>query len=84
MKELTKTLGRPSEYTEETTDEICRLLSEGRSLKSICEIEGMPDRGSVYNWLIKYPIFFNKYARARDVQADILADSLIQQTMWLV
>ena len=80
MQEIThKRRGQPTKYSKELTDKICNLLTEGKSLKSICDMKDMPDRTSVYSWLLQYPEFFNSYARARDIQADVLADTLIQE-----
>jgi hypothetical protein len=37
----------------------------------------MPDRSTVYDWLLRHPEFADQYARARDEQADTLADEII-------
>jgi hypothetical protein len=37
----------------------------------------MPDRATVYRWLLEQPAFCDKYARAREEQADTLADEII-------
>jgi hypothetical protein len=38
---------------------------------------GMPSHASVYLWLLQKPEFSDKYARARDEQAETLADEII-------
>ncbi len=66
-----------STYTTQMADIICIRLSEGESLKGIVRSEGMPDRATVYRWLLEQPAFCDKYARAREEQADTLADEII-------
>jgi hypothetical protein len=66
-----------STYTTQMADIICIRLSEGESLKEIVKAEGMPDRATVYRWLLEQPSFCDKYTRAREEQADTLADEII-------
>lgn len=66
-------IGRPSIYTEELADEICRRLANGESLRKICtggEFDGIPGEATVYRWLNDNLRFREKYARAREIQAD--------------
>jgi len=37
----------------------------------------MPDRSAVYDWLLRHPEFADQYTRAREEQADTLADEII-------
>ena len=37
----------------------------------------MPDRTVVYDWLLRHAEFANQYTRAREEQADTLADEII-------
>ena len=37
----------------------------------------MPDRATVYRWLLEQPVFCDMYTRAREEQADTLADEII-------
>jgi len=66
-----------STYTTHMADIICIRLSEGESLKEIVKSEGMPNRATVYRWLLEQPAFCDKYTRAREEQADTLADEII-------
>ena len=66
-----------STYTKQMADIICIRLSEGESLKEIVRSEGMPDRATVYRWLLEQPQFCDMYTRAREEQADTLADEII-------
>lgn len=67
-------MGRPSSFTQEIADTICRRIAEGESLRQICRDRGMPDRVTVIRWKNDNPEFRNQYARAREDQADTYAD----------
>jgi hypothetical protein len=69
-------MGRPSEYTPEVGITLCVQLVEGKSLRSICRQEGMPGLSTVFQWLAAHPEFAEQYARAREAQADTLADEI--------
>lgn len=72
-----KKLGRPTRYTEELAAEILTRIAEGESLRRITMEPGMPSHASVYLWLLQRPDFSDKYARARDEQAETLADEIL-------
>lgn len=75
--ELAKpTIGRPSSFTQEKADEICDLLSDGKSLRSVCAMEGMPPKITVLRWLRTNEDFRVQYARAKDESADSHADDI--------
>jgi hypothetical protein len=69
--------GRPSSFTEDRAAEICARLVEGESLKSICRDEKMPDIKTVYLWMAQNEIFLHQYTKAREDQADTLADEIL-------
>ncbi len=73
-----KKLGRPSDFTQELADLICERLSDGESLRSICQGEEMPNKATVFRWLAARPDFSDQYARAREVQAETMADDILQ------
>ena len=75
-KEETK-LGRPSSYTDQMANIICIRLAEGESLNKICKDENMPDKATVFRWLAVSAEFCDKYARARELQAETQFDELI-------
>ena len=72
-----KKIGRPTVFTRQVADIICIRISEGESLKSITLDEEMPDRATVYRWLAADPAFCDMYTRAREDQADTLADEIM-------
>lgn len=69
--------GRPTDYTQETADIICERLADGESLRTICDDADMPARSTVFRWLSLHKEFSDQYARAKEVQAEVLADELI-------
>lgn len=75
----TKALGRPSSFTQEIADAICERLSNGESLRSICLAEDMPAKSTVFSWLAdeQHAAFRTKYALAREAQADVLVDEMV-------
>lgn len=76
-KEEKSKLGRPSIFTQELADRICAELSEGKSLRTVCSEEGMPDKSTVFNWMRTQPTFLDQYARAKQESADALAEEII-------
>jgi hypothetical protein len=70
-------IGAPTIYNNHIASVICTRIAEGESLREIVKDAGMPDRSTVYDWLIRHPIFADQYTRAREEQADTLADEII-------
>lgn len=70
---------RPSTFTSELGDDICRRLAAGESARQICRDEGMPAMSTLMKWLNDSDKvqFSEQYARARDCQADFYADEII-------
>lgn len=70
-------MARPSSYCAETTDTICDLLAHGKSLVTICKLDTMPHYSTVMDWIAKHPEFAEKYARAREAQAEYMAEEIL-------
>jgi hypothetical protein len=68
---------RPSEYSQEVADLVCERIADGESLRSICQADEMPNKATIFRWLAAHAAFSDQYARARDAQADALADEII-------
>lgn len=66
-----------SPYDGGTFDIICERIANGESLKSICTDEGMPDKATVFRWLSANEAMRDKYALAREAQADALFDDIL-------
>ena len=75
-----KTTGRPTKFNQQTADLICMMLSEGMSLRQILKADtvgALPAQSTIYEWLIRHPLFAEQYARAREEQADTNADEIL-------
>jgi len=70
-------MGRPSIFTQEIADAICDKLADGESLRKICLADDMPGKATVFRWLAADKTFQDQYARAREAQADTLADEIL-------
>jgi len=74
-----KKTGRPQVYTDELARRICGHIADGKSLRTIEKLPGMPTRHTVRKWLDETqkttfrPSFLVQYARARQEAADTLA-----------
>lgn len=71
-------MGRPSDYTEDMATAICAEISSGRSLRSICDDDGMPDKATIFRWLAANETFRDQYARARETQADAMLEEILE------
>ena len=74
--------GRPSKYTIKLADEICERLSSGESLNAISKDDHMPHRVNIMRWLLNtdnkgFDGFRTKYALAREIQYQNMADDLL-------
>lgn len=72
-------VGAPSMYSEELAQEICRHIADCVSLRTIAAMEGMPDVATIMRWLADEtkPEFREQYARAREAQADKMAEDIL-------
>jgi hypothetical protein len=70
--------GRPTKYTKDLADKIClKIATSSQGLSSICEYEDIAV-STVFEWLKDKKEFSEQYARAREAQADFLADEIIE------
>lgn len=73
-----KPTGRPSAFTPSLAERICAELVEGKSVREICVADDMPGCSTVYRWLQSNETFREQYVRAREVQAERLAEEIIE------
>lgn len=71
--------GRPSKYSAELAAKICRkVATTPLGLDHICASnDEFPCSDTVYQWLIDYPEFSEKYAQAKRNQAEVLVNEMI-------
>lgn len=81
-KEKPKKIGRPSLYSKKIADKICLLIAtSSKGLRAICKDNpGLPDYATIFKWLRESDkqYFIDSYARAREDQADFLADEMME------
>ena len=77
-----KKIGAPTKYTEALGKRICDLIStHPHGLPTIIRMfPDLPDRQSIYNWLQLHRDFFDSYMRAKEQQAHLLADEVLEVT----
>jgi hypothetical protein len=64
-------------FSQAIFDTICERLSNGESLRGICRDDGMPQVSTVWRWMVDNEERRNQYMRAREEQADTLADEIV-------
>ena len=57
---------------------ICDLLANGRSLRKIASMQGMPARSTIQSEVATNPAFSGQYRRARAMAGDTFADKVIE------
>jgi len=70
--------GRPSKYSDALADKICEEIVQGKGIVSICESDDMPEPMTVFRWLNTKEDFCYKYTRAKELQAEKMADDILQ------
>lgn len=80
-------MSKPSTYTEEVAAKICERIAQGKTLRAICrgdtDVEGVDSPGwcphftTVYDWLNQNEDFALRFARARDIGADAIAQETL-------
>jgi hypothetical protein len=81
-------IGRPSIFSEELAIKICEeIATSSKSLRTICAQDDFPSVRTVLTWLAEgdkkdgkeeFRQFLHQYTRAREMQADVLADEMIE------
>ena len=71
--------GLASAYTEELADRICDLVAtHACGYEKISKsYDGLPNRITVYGWLHRHPSFKKKWDEAKERQANLLAESVL-------
>ncbi len=72
-----KPVGRPTKYSKKLVDDICGLIVDGLSVREISRREDMPAMSTIFSWLDKYEDFAEQYARAKDMQIEMMAEEIL-------
>lgn len=75
---MAKPAGRPSTFTQAVADAICLRIGDGEPLRQICRDEAMPAWRTVYGWLQQDQEFSARFARAREIGFDAIAEDTIE------
>lgn len=78
MNAMTKTIGRPSLFTQDLADRICAELALGRSMRAVCREDWCPAMQTVFRWLRENDAFREQYARAKEESADALIEEMAE------
>lgn len=72
-------VGAPSKYSPEMAAKICALIADGHAVRKIGDMPDMPDSATIFRWLFddRKPEFRELYTRAKEIQAETMADSIV-------
>lgn len=81
-----KKTGRPTKYTPEIAEEICKQLADGIPLRQICRQEGFPAWQTVYDWMYRDDALGEEgvglsraIAHARELGQDAIAEDIFNE-----
>lgn len=69
---------RAVQYSAKLALDICDQIANGAALTTICAGAGMPHYATVMRWILVHPDFAKDYDRARELQADYLAEQVLE------
>lgn len=73
-----KRIGRPPQpVPQDKADDIIEWISAGKTLREWCRQPGNVSFRSVYDWIEKDAVFASRFARAREVGQDVIADECL-------
>ena len=80
MSDQRKKKGRPTMYTEELANEICKsVASNTTGLAHICKkYSHFPTSETIRTWRLEKPVFSAKYAKAKADQIDFLVEEALE------
>jgi hypothetical protein len=66
------------EYSDEVALAVCEGIASGETLRAVCKRPDLPTESTVRHWVVKdVNGFAAKYQRAREMQADMIADQIL-------
>ena len=69
-------MARPTIYNQELANELCKRIAQGKSLRSVCSADDMPDMSIVFDWIHSKPEFSNQYAQATGERSEAQHEEL--------
>ena len=70
--------GRPTVRTEAVVEELLAWIEDGKTLRAFCRQPGKPRHAAVYEWLASDVAFSRRFARAREVGFDAIAEEALE------
>lgn len=78
---MAESRGRPTTYTKEIGKKICEELMDGKTLRAVSRMEGMPKESTIRRWVMDdRDDFYAQYTRAREIGYQSMADELLEIT----
>ena len=71
-------LGRDSDYTPEMGLLVCDLIGNGKSLREVAKMDGMPSSQTILRWVASFPVFREQYTKAREELLEHWADDILE------
>lgn len=65
-------------YTPELAAKFCAAIADGKSIRAVCKMDGMPSKAAIFRWLREHPEFEKLYEIATDERADTLVDEIVE------
>jgi hypothetical protein len=65
------------EFSQALFDRICDLVGDGKSVREVCELSGMPDRATFNGWRKRTPELQDQYALCRVDREDAIFDDIL-------
>lgn len=77
---------RRAHYTVRMGETICEQIALGKTLEQALKFVGFiaPSVPVIFRWLDIYPDFREKYERARQLQADVHADTMLEMATTVI
>lgn len=73
---IPRSVGRPTLYSDDMARRILAEIAEGKSLRSVCRADDMPNAGSVFLWLREKEDFSKLYARACEERSEAMMEDM--------
>jgi hypothetical protein len=70
-------MARPTKYTKELAHNFCMEIIAGKSVRTICKNKDYPTPSTIFNWLSCNKEFLEQYEKAKEIQADVMADDIL-------
>lgn len=65
-------------YSQKLIEKFCAAIADGKGVRTVCKMEGMPSKPTVFRWLREYPEFAKLYEIATDERADTQIEEMVE------